>query len=185
MPQLNDRQGIAVEHGKNHHDQHFFDTFLLVIGALVAIAFIAYWIASDIAQATPGAYDQGGAVQEKLIDQRLAPVGDVQISGNAATQMAVATPVAASGPPKSGKEIWEGTCSACHSTGVLGAPKIGNKAEWGPRLTQGLKTLEDHALHGIRQMPAKGNNPALSDAEVIRAMEYMISQSGGAKLIKH
>lgn len=172
-----------MEHGK-HHDQHFFDSFLMVMAVLAAIAICAYWIADDIAEATPGAYDRGGAVQEKLIDQRLAPVGDVQIAGNAATQMAVAKP-AASGPPKSGKEIWEGTCSACHSTGVLGAPKIGNKAEWGPRLTEGLKTLEQHALHGYKQMPAKGNNPALNDADVIKAMEYMISQSGGAKLIKH
>jgi cytochrome c5 len=174
-----------VEHGKNHNDQRFFDSFLLVMGVLAAIAICAYWIADAIAEATPGAYDRGSAVQEKLIDQRLAPVGDVQISGNAETQMAVATPAAISGPPKSGKQIWEGTCSACHSTGVLGAPKIGNKAEWGPRLTEGLKTLEQHALHGYKNMPAKGNNPALSDAEVIKAMEYMISQSGGAKLIKH
>ncbi|HET7922904.1 MAG TPA: c-type cytochrome [Gammaproteobacteria bacterium] len=169
----------------NHHDQHFFDTFLLVMGVLAAIALCAYWIADSIAEATPGAYDKGGAVQEKLIDQRLAPVGEVQISGEAATQMLVAKPVARSGPPKSGKEIWEGTCSACHGTGVLGAPKIGDRAAWGRRLTEGLKTLEQHALHGFKQMPAKGNNPALSDAEVIKALEYMISQSGGAKLIKH
>jgi cytochrome c5 len=174
-----------VEHGKHHHDQHFFDTFLLVIGILAALAMGAYWIADDIAQATPGAYDRGGAVQERLIDQRLAPVGDVQIAGNIATQMAVAKPAETSGPPKSGKEIWEGTCSACHSTGVLGAPRIGDKSAWGPRLTEGLKTLEDHALHGFKQMPAKGNNTALSDAEVIKAMEYMIGKSGGQKLIRH
>ncbi|HEX5339420.1 MAG TPA: c-type cytochrome [Gammaproteobacteria bacterium] len=173
-----------MEHGK-HHDQHFFDSFLLVMCVIAAIAICAYWLADDIAEATPGAYDRGGAVRERLIDQRLSPVGDVQIAGNAATQMAAAKPAAASGPPKSGKEIWEGTCSACHSTGVLGAPKIGNRAEWGPRLTEGLKTLEDHALHGFKQMPAKGNNPALSDAEVIKALEYMIGKSGGAKLIKH
>lgn len=160
---------------------------MLVMGILAAIAIIAYWLATSIANHTPGAYDRGGAVKETLIDQRLAPVGDVQISGNAATQMPTAMPTAAAagGKPKSGKEIWEGTCSACHSTGALGAPKIGDKSAWGPRLTQGLKTLEQHALHGYKNMPAKGNNPALSDAEVIKAMEYMISQSGGARLIKH
>ena len=176
-----------MEHGKNHHDQHFFDTFLLIIGILAALAFVSYWIASDIAEATPGAYDRGGPVQEKVIDQRLAPVGDVQISGNSSSQAqtVAASKPAASSARKTGKQIWEGTCSACHATGALGAPKIGNKADWGPRLTQGLKTLEQHALHGYKKMPAKGGNSALTDAEVIKALKYMVGQSGGAKLIKH
>ena len=168
---------MSVEHGK-HHDQHFYDTFLLVIGILAAMAISVYWIATAIADADPGAYNRGGAVQEKLIDQRLAPVGDVQIAGQAETQMASAPPkAAAGGAVQSGKQIWEGTCSACHASGVLGAPRIGDKAAWAPRIAKGLKVLEDHALHGFKQMPAHGGNAALSDAEVIKALEYMVGQS--------
>ena len=160
------------------HDQHFYDPFMLVIGILVAFAVAMYWLAGDIAAATPGAYEKGSATEEQLIDQRLAPLGDEQISGNAATQMAVAAPAAAAGSaPKSGKEIWQGTCSACHQAGLLGAPKIGDKAAWAPRIAKGLDVLKQHALHGFNQMPAHGGNMALTDADVVSALEYMVGQS--------
>ncbi len=163
---------------QDKHDQHFYDTFVLVLGILVAFAFAMYWLANSIAEATPGAYEKGSATEEQLIDQRLAPIGDVQISGNAATQMAASAPAAAAaGAPKSGKEIWEGTCSACHQAGLLGAPKIGDKAAWAPRIAKGMATLKDHALHGFNQMPAHGGNSALTDAEVVGALEYMVNQS--------
>ncbi|HET7176005.1 MAG TPA: c-type cytochrome [Gammaproteobacteria bacterium] len=163
---------------QDKHDQHFYDTFMLVLGILVAFAVCMYWLANGIADATPGAYERGSATEEQLIDQRLAPVGDVQISGNAASQMPAAAPTAAaSGAPKSGKEIWEGTCSACHRSGLLGAPKIGDKAAWAPRIAKGLDVLKQHALHGFNQMPAHGGNMALTDAEVVSALEYMVGQS--------
>ncbi|MDE1886534.1 MAG: cytochrome c5 family protein [Gammaproteobacteria bacterium] len=173
------------EHSKRH-DQHFYDSFLLVFGVLALFAICVYWIAMSVANKSPGSYDLGGAMQEKLIDQRLAPIGDVQIAGSANTQAASPTPAPAVGAAvvsESGKQIWEGTCSACHATGALGAPKIGNQADWAPHLAKGLKVLEQHALHGFLQMPAKGGNPSLTDAQVIKALEYMISQSGGANLI--
>lgn len=175
------------EHSKRH-DQHFYDSFLLVFGILALFAICIYWIAVSVADHSPGSYDHGGAVQEKLIDQRMAPIGDVQIAGSASSQVASAAPASSGSAPaaaETGKQIWEGTCSACHATGALGAPKIGNKAEWAPHLAKGLKVLEDHALHGFMQMPAHGGNPALSDAQVIKALEYMISQSGGANMVPH
>lgn len=171
------------DHAKRH-DQHFFDSFLLVFGILGALTIGVYWIAVIIADHAPGSYNQGGAVQEKLIDQRLAPIGDVQIAGSSSTQMAYAVPATAGhATAATGKQIWQGTCSACHSTGVLGAPKIGDRVEWAPHLAKGLKVLEEHALHGFKLMPAHGGNPALSNAQVIEALEYMIGKSGGAKLI--
>jgi cytochrome c5 len=180
-----------VEHQDHHeqanrHDQHFFDSFMLVFGVLFVFTVAVYWIATAIADNDPGAYNRNGAVQEKLIDQRLAPVGDVQVAGNSSTQTASPAPSAGAHggtAAQTGKQIWEGTCSACHQTGALGAPKIGDKAEWAPHLAKGLTVLEDHALHGFMQMPAHGGNPNLSDAQVIKALEYMISQSGGANLV--
>ncbi|MDE2235281.1 MAG: cytochrome c5 family protein [Gammaproteobacteria bacterium] len=171
----------------DRHDQHFYDSFLLVIGILVIFAIGAYWLATDIAEHDPGAYNRGGAVQEKLIDERLAPVGDVQVAGSAGAlpPAPAAAPAAGASHAKaeSGKQIWEGTCSACHATGMIGAPKIGDRAAWKPRLAEGLKTLESHALHGYKAMPPHGGNMSLSDQQVIAALEYMISQSGGAGLV--
>jgi cytochrome c5 len=58
-------------------------------------------------------------------------------------------------------------------------PKIGDEQAWKKRASQGLSALTDHALKGIRQMPAHGGNPNLSDFEIKRAVTYMVNQSGG------
>ncbi|HEY3859664.1 MAG TPA: c-type cytochrome [Gammaproteobacteria bacterium] len=168
------------ESAESKHDRHFYDTFMLVLGILVAFAFGMYWLANGIAEAHPGASGRDAAAEEQLVDKRLSPVGDVQVSGDAKTQMAQATAAAPAGggsSGKSGKEIWQGTCSACHQSGVLGAPKIGDKAAWAPRIAKGLDTLKQHALHGFNNMPAHGGNPSLSDDDVVKALEYMVGQS--------
>jgi cytochrome c5 len=79
---------------------------------------------------------------------------------------------------QSGQAVFTATCSACHATGAAGAPKAGDSAAWGPRIAQGYDTLVQHALQGIRAMPAKGGNPDLDDVEVARAVVYMANQSG-------
>jgi cytochrome c5 len=89
-----------------------------------------------------------------------------------AAQPAAAKPAAADG-----KQVFDGTCTACHSTGVAGAPKLGDKAAWAPRLKQGEDALLHSALQGKNAMPPKGGNASLSDAQVRAAVEYMISQA--------
>jgi cytochrome c5 len=79
---------------------------------------------------------------------------------------------------QSGQAVFAAVCSACHATGAAGAPKAGDQAAWGPRIAQGYDTLVQHAVQGIRAMPAKGGNPDLDDIEVARAVAYMASQSG-------
>jgi cytochrome c5 len=95
----------------------------------------------------------------------------------------LATPIvsqAANQPgERGGKEVVEQVCVACHSSGVNGAPKIGDNAAWNKRASQGLTSLTQNALKGIRQMPAHGGHPELSDLEVGRAVTYMVNQSGG------
>jgi cytochrome c5 len=81
---------------------------------------------------------------------------------------------------KSGQEVYDSVCSACHGSGALGAPKYQNKGDWGARIAQGLDTLTKHALEGFKQMPGRGGNPDLSDTEVTRAIVYM-ANSAGAK----
>jgi cytochrome c oxidase subunit 2 len=86
--------------------------------------------------------------------------------------------VAAAAPAKvDGKATYDTVCMACHSTGAAGAPKLGDKAAWAPRVKQGAAVLHDHALKGKGAMPPKGGNTALSDDAVKAAVDYMVSAS--------
>jgi cytochrome c5 len=80
---------------------------------------------------------------------------------------------------RSGKQIVDSACVACHGQGVNGAPRIGDRKAWATRASQGLSSLTQHALDGIRRMPAHGGNPDLTDREIQRAVVYMVNQSGG------
>ena len=81
----------------------------------------------------------------------------------------------------SGEKIYQATCFACHATGVLGAPKFGDKADWGPRIAQGTDTLVQHAINGFQGqkgiMPPKGGRADYSDADVAAAVQYMVSKA--------
>ena len=99
-----------------------------------------------------------------------------------AIMLACAAPVAtqaAQSRERSGKEVVDAVCFACHGTGAHGAPKIGDKKAWSKRSAPGLAALTEVALKGIRKMPAHGGNPNLSDLEIQRAITYMVNQSGG------
>jgi cytochrome c5 len=80
---------------------------------------------------------------------------------------------------RSGEDVVNTVCAACHATGKNGAPKIGDVAAWAPRAKLGLSSLTAHALNGIRQMPAHGGTPELTDIEIARAITYMVNMSGG------
>jgi cytochrome c5 len=80
---------------------------------------------------------------------------------------------------RSGKQVVESTCVTCHGTGARGAPKLGDRKAWSKRAAQGLTSLTQHALKGIREMPAHGGNPELTDLEIARAVAYMVNRSGG------
>jgi cytochrome c5 len=81
---------------------------------------------------------------------------------------------------QNGQAVYTAVCVACHGTGAAGAPKVGDAGAWTARIAQGYDTLVQHAVQGIRAMPAKGGNPDLDDLEVARAVVYMVNQ-GGAK----
>ncbi len=80
-----------------------------------------------------------------------------------------------------GRSVYGKTCALCHAAGVAGAPKPGDKDDWGPRIAQGKDTLYKHAIEGFTGskgvMPAKGGSTALSDDEVKSAVDYMVSLS--------
>ena len=100
---------------------------------------------------------------------RIAPVGVVQIA-------------APSGPKGNltGEQVFGQVCKACHETGVAGAHKVGDKAAWAKVIAQGEKLTVQHALSGIRAMPPRGGNADLTDAEVQRAVVYMVNKAGAS-----
>ena len=80
---------------------------------------------------------------------------------------------------EAGKSAFGKTCALCHAAGVGGAPKPGDKADWGPRIAQGTDTLYKHAIEGFTGtagvMPPKGGNPALTDEQVIATVDWMLA----------
>ncbi|CAM8637649.1 Cytochrome c-like domain containing protein [Comamonadaceae bacterium] len=116
------------------------------------------------------------ATQAMELLERIRPVGVV------ATEVA-ATPVAAGAAgtapvaAKSGESVYTNACIACHGSGVAGAPKLGDKAAWAPRLAQGGATLVQHATQGFKGMPAKGACTTCSDADIKAAVEYLAGKS--------
>ncbi|MBW8192530.1 c-type cytochrome [Neiella marina] len=78
--------------------------------------------------------------------------------------------------PSAGELVFKGTCKVCHAQGINGAPIVGNKKMWGPRLEQGIPTLVEHASNGYGLMPAKGGNTELTTEQITAAVEYMVGQ---------
>ena len=121
------------------------------------------------------------------VAERLKPVGTVVIGeapppttgaqpgGTPAMKSASGEPVktAAAGGPGAGKKLYDTVCMACHSAGLAGAPKTGDKAAWKPRIATGKEALYNSALHGKNAMPAKGGSSA-ADADVKAAVDYLV-----------
>ncbi|MGC3983088.1 MAG: c-type cytochrome [Steroidobacteraceae bacterium] len=163
------------------HDKHFFDTFMLVLGILVAIAFGLYFGASAISSRTQEAEVLEDPLLQASIAERIQPVGKVAISGedNSAVEEKAAAPVELKDMPA--EQVFNTTCVACHGTGLAGAPKVGDKAAWGPRIAEGTDTLHKHAIEGYTGktgvMPAKGGMTTVTDASIMAAVDYMVSKA--------
>ena len=92
---------------------------------------------------------------------------------------APATPAAPTAAPAGGKpdgrKVYDTVCAVCHAAGVAGAPKLGDKTAWAPRLKTGGDALYASALKGKAAMPPKGGNASLPDADVKAAVDYMVA----------
>jgi cytochrome c5 len=155
-----------------NNDQAFVISFAGVIGILVA--FTATIIGIGIYLATGSGGDQ--VAYDKAVQERIAPIG-TEITDPAAL-MKVSAPAAHA--PMSGEQIVGSVCSACHGSGMLGAPKIGDKAAWSGRLKAagGIDGLVGSAAKGKGSMPARGGNPDLSNDELKAAIQQMLKQTG-------
>jgi cytochrome c5 len=121
---------------------------------------------------------------DESITARIAPVGHVCIQGQkckavaaeVASEPTLATaPVTA--PPRSGDDVYNTACAACHTTGAAGAPKLGDSAAWDVRAAKGLDGLLATAISGINAMPPRGLCMDCSDAELSTAIQYILNNS--------
>ncbi len=83
-----------------------------------------------------------------------------------------------------GERVFKTSCAACHATGVAGAPRYGNHADWAPRLKQGLSPLYKNTLHGIGAMPPKGGCAGCDVDQIKSAVDYLVAGSGGKAMVK-
>lgn len=140
---------------------------LAVFAGVVGIVAFVVIVAKIFGVTDPVEVDEPVAVAAKL-EENIKPVAVVEV--------AEATSGATAG--KSGAEVVKAVCSMCHAAGLMNAPKIGDNGQWAPRIAQGYETLVKHAIEGIRSMPARGGNPALTDDEVASAVAEMANASG-------
>lgn len=116
------------------------------------------------------------AAQAMETIERIRPVGVAVAEAPAA----IAAPTSSTAPVatvRSGESVYNAACMACHTSGAAGAPKLGDKVAWSPRIGQGGATLVQHALQGFKGMPAKGGCSNCSDAEVKAAVEYLTAKA--------
>jgi cytochrome c5 len=161
-------------------NQLFVAMFLAFAVPIAVIVLLAQYVTSglDVDPTNP-------LMSEDAVYKRIKPVGDVVLAEAGAAAAAAPAPVAtaaaapaAAAPAKvDGKATYEQACVACHGAGIAGAPKAGDKAAWAPRIAQGKATLHDHAIKGIRMMPAKGGNASLADDAVKAAVDHMVGMS--------
>jgi|TARA_Y100000034_G_C6665781_1_gene292061 cytochrome c5 len=107
--------------------------------------------------------------EKSEVEKRIKPVGEVYLAGAVTEQVA-----AAPSGPKSGADVYQASCFACHGTGAMGAPKKGDAAAWAPRTAKGMDVLLEHAIKGFNAMPPKGTCMACSDDEIQAAIDFML-----------
>lgn len=121
-----------------------------------------------------------GAAMEEVPQMMAADetMGETMPESQAAPAQMMAAP---EGDPAKGKQVYTTICFACHDQGVAGAPKLGDKAAWGPRIAQGMDVLVSHSITGFTgktgTMPPKGGRMDLSDADMANCVAYMVSQA--------
>jgi cytochrome c5 len=169
-------QRVTVSKAKSS-DSQFFNSFSVVLGVLIAFAIVLFAVARSIGADTQGGYVLLEPMHLQDVHKNIEPFAHVAIAGQDNSALAALTaPAAAAGAaiPTTGEQAFTQICSACHTAGVNGAPKIGDHAAWGPRIAQGKDTLYKDAIAGKGNMPAKGGT-TWPDATIRMTVDYMVS----------
>ena len=146
----------------------------------------AQTVASEVKTEAASAADATASAAQEAADKVEAAASKAEEAAKpeeaAKSEEKAEAPAAEAKPAESakvdGKAVFEANCKACHGGLIPGAPAVGKKEDWAPRIKQGKDTLHKHALEGFNSMPAKGGNSSLSDDEVKAAVDYMANESG-------
>lgn len=159
-------------HDDKAHDQAFFRTFGMVLAALFSIFGFCIFAASLI---VPKAGPSEAEVAR--LEARIKPVANVVTDPAALLKL---TAPAVKREPMTAEQVFSQGCGGCHNTGTLGAPKVGDKAEWSKRLAAegGFDGVVAKAISGKNQMPPRGGNPDLSDDEIKATVKLMLEKTG-------
>ncbi|WP_158675368.1 c-type cytochrome [Thiohalobacter thiocyanaticus] len=117
-------------------------------------------------------------MQAESIESQIAPVGTVKVAGKSAGGDGAAAAGDAGGAARSGSDVYNNFCIACHGSGVAGAPKTGDEAAWAPRADKGMDGLLETATNGLNAMPPKGTCADCSADELRGAIAFMLDESG-------
>ncbi|WP_114813836.1 c-type cytochrome [Paraburkholderia kururiensis] len=131
---------------------------------VIVIALLAYYV--DNSTRTGAGTDE---LSDAAVAQRIAPIAQLNLRAANAPHVY-----------KTGEQVYQAVCSACHAAGAAGAPKFGNSGDWGPRISQGFDTLWHNALNGKNAMPPRGGTSPddYSDYEIGLAVAYMANHGG-------
>ena len=134
--------------------------------SFLAILLISSAVAADLTNA-----------QRDAIVERIKPVGESCVAGDSTCAAAPATVVSAE--PRTGEDVYNAACMACHSTGAAGAPKYGDAVAWSGRIAKGMPALYATGVGGVpgTGMIAKGGCMSCSDEDVYAAVDYMVAGS--------
>ena len=129
---------------------------------IIVIVLLVEYVTTDH---RPAAGSNG--LTPEAVAQRIQPVGMVQVKD--ASDLSTL---------KSGEQVFGAQCTACHTAGLVGSPKLGDADAWAPRIKTGYDALLKSVLAGKGQMGAQGGGD-YSDLEIARAVVYMANKAGG------
>ena len=159
-------------------DKQFFNSFSMVLGVLIALAIVLFAFARAIGADSQGAHVLSEPMHLADVQKNIEPFAHVAIAGKDNSALAALTSTAGAAPvaavPATGEQAFTQVCSACHTAGVNGAPKIGDHAAWAPRIAQGKETLYKDAIAGKGNMPPKGGT-TWPDATIRMTVDYMVT----------
>jgi cytochrome c5 len=157
-------------------DTHFVNAASWVVGSLIFFAIVLFGVAKFIGKHTQLQNVEQDPMYAKEVQQNIAPFARLAIAGkdNAPPLPQAAPKGNAADVPATGEQAFTQVCSACHATGVNGAPKIGDRAAWAPRIAQGKEVLYKDAIAGKGNMPPKGGT-SWPDATIRMTVDYMVT----------
>ena len=159
-------------------DKEFYGTFIAVMVGLAVLAVILVFTAISLTS------EVSEYKSEEIVIENIKPVGEVYLAGESepvetatSSGAAMTADAGEAAAPKSGDQVYNSNCMACHATGAAGAPKLGDVAAWAPRIAAGMDSLMTNATNGLKAMPPKGLCMTCSSAELQAAVDYMVSKS--------